>query len=77
MTISVPHISSLNSRALRGSLVARRHGLEEAYLDAIFSAYWEQNDGSIAEYEGLTRIAAAIGLLVYGLYSAARKSGRQ
>jgi 2-hydroxychromene-2-carboxylate isomerase len=50
------------SRALRGSLVARRHGLEEAYLDAIFSAYWEQNDPSIAEYDGLTRIAAAIGL---------------
>ena len=50
------------SRALRGSLVARRHDLEEAYLDAIFTAYWEQNDPSIAEYAGLTRIAAEIGL---------------
>jgi 2-hydroxychromene-2-carboxylate isomerase len=50
------------SRALRGSLVARRYGLEEAYLDAIFGAYWEQNDPSIAEYAGLTRIAAEIGL---------------
>ncbi len=50
------------SRALRGSLVARQHGLEEAYLDAIFSAYWEQNDPSIAEYAGLTRIAGEIGL---------------
>ena len=50
------------SRALRGSLVARQYGLEEAYLDAIFSAYWEQNDPSIAEYAGLTRVAAGIGL---------------
>ena len=50
------------SRALRGSLVARQHDLEEAYLDAIFSAYWEHNDPSIAEYGGLTRIAHEIGL---------------
>jgi len=50
------------SRALRGSLVARRHGLEDAYLDAIFSAYWEQNDPSVAEHSGLARIAGEIGL---------------
>ena len=51
-----------SSRALRGSLVARQHGLEEAYLDAIFRAYWEQNDPSIADYPGLCRIAATIGM---------------
>lgn len=50
------------SRALRGSLVARRHGLEDAYLDAIFRAYWEDNDASIADYDGLRRVAAAIGI---------------
>lgn len=50
------------SRVLRGSLVARRHGLEEAYLDAIFRAYWEENDPSIADYPGLRRIAAEIGI---------------
>ena len=50
------------SRALRGSLVARRYGLEDAYLDAIFSAYWEHDDASIASYEGLSRIAGEIGL---------------
>lgn len=50
------------SRVLRGSLVARKHGLEDAYLNAIFRAYWEQNDASIAEYEGLRRIAGEIGL---------------
>ena len=51
-----------SSRALRGSLVARQHGMEEAYLDAIFSAYWEQNDPSVAEYSGLSRIAGEIGM---------------
>lgn len=50
------------SRALRGSLVARQHDLEDAYLDAVFRAYWEQNDPSIAEYGGLARIAGEIGM---------------
>ena len=50
------------SRALRGSLVAREHGLEDVYLDAIFRAYWELNDPSIAEYDGLRRIAADAGM---------------
>ena len=50
------------SRALRGSLVAREHGLEEPFLDAIFSAYWEHNDASIAGYSGLRRVAGELGL---------------
>jgi 2-hydroxychromene-2-carboxylate isomerase len=50
------------SRALRGSLVARKHGLEDAYLSAIFRAYWEENDASIADYEGLRRVVADIGI---------------
>ncbi len=50
------------SRALRGALVARRHGLEEAYLDAIFHAYWEENDPSIADYDGLRRVAEGLGM---------------
>lgn len=50
------------SRVLRGAFVARTHGLEEAYLDAIFRAYWEENDPSIAEYEGLRKIARNIGI---------------
>ncbi|MDF1736153.1 MAG: 2-hydroxychromene-2-carboxylate isomerase [Minwuia sp.] len=49
------------SRALRGSLVARTLGCEGAYLDAIFRHYWEQNDASIAELDGLARIATEIG----------------
>lgn len=50
------------SRVLRGSLVARKHGLEDAYLRSVFRAYWEENDPSIADYEGLRRIAADIGI---------------
>ena len=50
------------SRILRGALVAANHGLQDAYLDAIFRAYWEQNDASIEDYSGLTEIARESGL---------------
>lgn len=50
------------SRALRGSLAARALGREDAYLDAIFSRYWERNDHSIAELSGLASVASEIGL---------------
>ena len=46
------------SRALRGSLVMRERGLEVQYLDALFSAYWENNEATIADYTGLRRIAS-------------------
>ena len=32
------------SDALKGSLVMRRFGLEEAYIEKLFSTYWEDND---------------------------------
>ncbi len=50
------------SRALRGSLAARAEGREDAYLDAIFRRYWEQNDHGIAELSGLASVATEIGL---------------
>ena len=50
------------SRALRAALVARELGLEEAFLEALFAAYWEHNDASIADYEGLARLAGGLGL---------------
>jgi len=50
------------SRALRGALAMRRWNLEMAYLDEVFSAYWERGDASIAEYEGLRRIAEKLGV---------------
>jgi len=41
------------SAALRGSLAMRRFGLEEAYIEKLFSTYWEDNDSSIKAAEGL------------------------
>lgn len=45
------------SRALRGAIAMRRWDKEEAYIDAIFSAYWEQDIGNIGEYAALRKIA--------------------
>ncbi len=50
------------SRALRGSIAMRHWGLERAYVDAVMAAYWERNDASIADYAGLRRIAASLGV---------------
>ncbi len=50
------------SRALRAALAAREMGHERAFLDALFSAYWERNDASIVEYPGLTALANELGL---------------
>lgn len=50
------------SRALRGSLVMRRHGLELAYVEAIMSAYWERDDHSVADYAGLRTVVAGLGV---------------
>ncbi|MDF1719820.1 MAG: 2-hydroxychromene-2-carboxylate isomerase [Minwuia sp.] len=50
------------SRALRGALAARELGREDAYMDAIFRRYWEENDHSIAELSGLHAVAAEIDL---------------
>ncbi|HEY4541447.1 MAG TPA: 2-hydroxychromene-2-carboxylate isomerase [Noviherbaspirillum sp.] len=50
------------SRALRGALAMRRWNLEMEFLDAVFSAYWERGDASIAEYAGLRPIAEKLGV---------------
>ena len=50
------------SRALRGALVMREHGLEEAYMDELFARYWEQNDASIQTYEGLASSVEKLGV---------------
>ena len=49
------------SRALRGSIVMREQGLEEAYIQAIMSAYWAR-DEDIAESQVLARIAGQLGV---------------
>ncbi|MEM7096684.1 MAG: 2-hydroxychromene-2-carboxylate isomerase [Pseudomonadota bacterium] len=50
------------SRVLRGALVAREHNLEVPYMEAVFARYWEENDASIATYEGLSTSIVALGL---------------
>lgn len=50
------------SRALRGSIAMRHWNLEAAYVEAVMAAYWERNDASIADYAGLRRIAAGLGV---------------
>lgn len=50
------------SPALRGALAMRRFGKEWDYLEAIFAAYWERDDASVAGLEGLRPVAAALGV---------------
>jgi len=50
------------SPALRGALAMRRFGKEWDYLEAIFAAYWERDDASVAELEGLRPVASALGV---------------
>jgi 2-hydroxychromene-2-carboxylate isomerase len=50
------------SLALRGALAMRHFGKEWDYLEAIFAAYWERDDASVAESDGLRPVAAALGV---------------
>lgn len=50
------------SRALRGAITMRQWGKEESFIDAIFGAYWENNTGSIGDYQALREIAESLGV---------------
>ena len=50
------------SPALRGALAMRRFGKEWEYLQQIFAAYWERDDASVAELDGLCPVASALGV---------------
>ncbi len=50
------------SPALRGALAMRRFGKEWELLEAIFAAYWERDDASVAELDGLRPVAKALGV---------------
>lgn len=50
------------SRALRGAIAMRDWGKEEAFIDAIFRAYWEHENGEIGDYAALRPIAASLGV---------------
>jgi len=45
------------ARALRGSLAMREKGLEVPYIEAIFTEYWELDNGDIGEYAELRKVA--------------------
>lgn len=51
-----------SSRVMRGALAMRKWNLEMPYIDAVFAAYWEQNDASIAEFAGLRPIVEKLGV---------------
>lgn len=50
------------SRALKGAIATRQWNKEEEYIEAIFSAYWENNVGTIGEYATLCDIVANLGI---------------
>ena len=50
------------ARALRGVFVARNHGVELPYLEAIFTEYWELDNGEIGDYPELRKVAERVGL---------------
>ena len=50
------------SPALRGALAMRRFGKEWEYLQQIFAAYWERDDASVAELDGVRQVASALGV---------------
>ena len=50
------------ARALRGALAMREKGLEEQFINAIFTQYWELDNGEIGEYSELRKVAENLGV---------------
>src|SRR5260370_8341842 len=50
------------SPALRGALAMRRFDKEWEFMEAIFAAYWERDDASVAELEGLHPVPQPLGV---------------
>ena len=50
------------ARALRGAIAMRQWDLEFAYIDAIFTAYWEEDNGAIGAYPELGKVAERLGV---------------
>ena len=51
-----------SSRVMRGALAMRKLGLEMPYVDAVFDAYWEKDDATIAGFAGLRPIVEKLGV---------------
>ena len=50
------------ARALRGAIAMRHWGLEVPYIEAIFTEYWEKDNGKIGEYTELRAISKSLGV---------------
>lgn len=50
------------ARALRGAIAMRQWDLERAFIEAIFTEYWEKDNGDIGEYAELRKVAAELGV---------------
>ena len=50
------------ARALRGALAMREKDLELPFIEAIFTEYWELDNGEIGEYAELRKVAARLGV---------------
>ena len=50
------------SRTLRGALAMREFKLEMPFIEAIFREYWENNNATIQNYEGMTPIVKKLGV---------------
>lgn len=50
------------ARALRGAIAMRQWDLELPFMMAIFTEYWENDNGDIGEYAQLRKVAAALGV---------------
>lgn len=64
-----------SSRVLRGALAMRRWGLELPFVDAVFAAYWEHDDASIADYAGMRPIVTTLGVDPAAFEAAAESAG--
>lgn len=50
------------ARALRGALAMRNWNLELPYIEAIFTEYWERDNGAIGDYGELRKVAVRLGV---------------
>ncbi|MEM1436593.1 MAG: 2-hydroxychromene-2-carboxylate isomerase [Pseudomonadota bacterium] len=50
------------ARALRGALVMREDDLEVPFIEAIFTEYWERDNGAIGDYAELRKVAQQLGV---------------
>jgi len=51
-----------SSKALRASIAMRQWDLENAFVDAVMDAYWEDDDASIVDYAGMRAIVDRLGV---------------